>query len=50
MSHKLSKLICFHNSEWGAEYSSLETEVAVYFDINITEAMGDVKNKPSAAI
>jgi len=43
MSRKLSKLICYHTSEWGADYSSLETEVIAYFDKCIGEAEADSK-------
>jgi len=54
MSRKLSKLICFHNSEWGAEYSSLETEVAAFFDKHIEDAdkkvKQDLENKKTASL
>jgi len=43
MSRKLSKLICCHNSEWGADYSSLELEVTAFFDKHIEEADKKVK-------
>jgi len=43
MSRKLSKLICYHNSEWGADYSKLELEVSDYFDKIIAEADSNVK-------
>jgi len=54
MSRKLSKLICLHTSEWGADYSSLEVEVAAFFDKHIEEAdkkvKKDLEDKKTAAL
>ena len=54
MSRKLSKLICLHTSEWGADYSSLEVEVTAFFDKHIEEAdkkvKKDLEDKKTAAL
>ena len=42
-ANKLPNLICLHTSEWGADYSSLETEVTAFFDKHIEEADKKVK-------